>query len=150
MDFFFPTHPEHGRDAEIAELDVTLGVEHDVFRFDVAVSDAHRVQVSDARKDLLKVRVDLGRRHVALLDRCVQVAARTVLHHFAPVLMFVLNEVDRLDNVFVVQRRRNTKLGRQLLDVFLLGLVLSALSEFLSVRTPISIYPCSIVQRDSP
>lgn len=48
---------------------------------DVAVRNAHRVEVSDAEDDLLEVRVDLGLAHLTALDRRVQVAAAAKISH---------------------------------------------------------------------
>lgn len=50
-------------------------------------------------------------------------------HDFTPVVLFVLNQIHGLDNVLMVQRRRDAELARQLLDILLLGLVLSPLAE---------------------
>lgn len=46
-------------------------------------------------------------------------------------VLFVLDKVHRLDDVDMVQRRGDTKLGSEFLHVFLLGLVLPPLAEFL-------------------
>jgi hypothetical protein len=69
------------------------------------VSNTHAVEVSDTGEDLLEVRVDLGGSEVAFLDRRVKVAAGTILHHFAPMLLLVLNEVDGLDDVVALTRK---------------------------------------------
>jgi hypothetical protein len=110
---------------------VAPAVEQEVLGLDVAVGDAHRVEVVDALEHLAEVRVHVERAHRALLDGRVEVAAGTVLHNLAPVARLVLDEVDRLDDVEVVERRRDAKLGRELLDIVLLGLILAALAELL-------------------
>jgi hypothetical protein len=46
-------------------------------------------------------------------------------------MLFVLDEVDSLNDVGVVQSGRDTEFRSELLDVFLFRLVLSSLSEFL-------------------
>lgn len=46
-------------------------------------------------------------------------------------LRFILYEIDRLDNVWVVQRRRYTEFSCELLDVFFLRLILATFPEFL-------------------
>lgn len=94
-----PTHPEDIAHSKVGNLDMAHRIEEEVLRLDVAVRDAHRVEVRHAREDLLEVRVDRRGRHVALLDRCVEVSAGTILHHFAPVRLLVLYEIDRLDDV---------------------------------------------------
>jgi hypothetical protein len=100
-----PAHPEHVAHAEVGNLDVPLRIEEEVLRLDVAVSNTHAVEVSDTGEDLLEVRVDLGGSEVAFLDRRVKVAAGTILHHFAPMLLLVLNEVDGLDDVVALTRK---------------------------------------------
>jgi hypothetical protein len=50
------------------------------------------------------------------------------------VVRLVLDEIDGLDDVLVVERRRDAELGRELLDIFLLRLVLTTLAEFLSCQ----------------
>jgi hypothetical protein len=110
---------------------VTLCVKEQVLWLDVTVSDALAVQVCDAVQNLLEAAFDFRRRHAAFLDRGVEVAAGTKLHHFAPVLVFILNEVNGLDNVDVVQRRRYAELGGEFLDILLLCFVLSSFAELL-------------------
>jgi len=112
-------------------LEMTASVEVQILRFDIAMGNALRVKVCDASEELLEAALDLARAHLALLDGGVEIPTRTVLHHFAPMMLLVLDEVDRLDNVGMVQGRGDTKLGRELFDVFLFCLVLSPLSEFL-------------------
>ena len=92
------------------------------------------VQVGDTSQDLLEAALDLGRGHAPALDGSIEVAAGTELHDFAPVLVLVLHKVDRLHNVDVVQRRRYAELRRELLDVLLLRLVLSSLTELLQAE----------------
>jgi hypothetical protein len=46
-------------------------------------------------------------------------------------LSFVLDQIDRFDNVWVMECRRDTEFRSQFLDVILFSLVLSPLSEFL-------------------
>jgi len=49
-------------------------------------------------------------------------------------LILVLNEVDSLNNIRVVQCRRDTKLCRELLHIFLFCFILPPFSEFLEHR----------------
>lgn len=99
------------------------------------MGDALPVQVGYPGEDLLEAALDLARAHAAFLNRRVQVAAGTELHHLTPVLRLVLDEVDGLDDVDVVQGGRDAELGGELLDVFLLRLVLAPLAEFLQSRS---------------
>jgi len=46
-------------------------------------------------------------------------------------MTLVLNEVDGLDNVDVVEGRRDAKFSSQLLDVFFLCFIFTALAELL-------------------
>lgn len=93
--------------------------------------NTHRVQILHAVQDLFERAFDLTDAHVALLDGSIEVSARTIFHDFAPMMLFVLNEIYRLDDVGMVERRGDAKLGGEFLDVFLFRLVLSTLSEFL-------------------
>jgi hypothetical protein len=110
---------------------MTASVKVQILRFDIAMGNALRVKVCDASEELLEAALDLTRAHLALLDGGVEIPTGAVLHHFAPMMLLILDEVDRLDNVGMVQGRRDTKLGRELFDVFLFCFVLSPLSEFL-------------------
>ena len=92
------------------------------------------MEVGYPRQDLLETTLDLARGHPAALDGRIQVASRTELHDLAPVLVLVLDEVDRLDDVHVMQRGRYAELRRELLDVLLLRLVLSSLTELLQAE----------------
>ena len=110
---------------------MALHVEEQVLRLNVTVGYTLTMKVGDAGQDLLEAAFDLARRHATTFDSRVQVAAWAELHDLAPVLVLVLDEVDGLDDVHVMQRRRYAELGRELLDVLLLRLVLSPLPELL-------------------
>ena len=99
MSLLLPAHSENITNTEIGNLDVTFRINQKVLRLDIPMSDSHRVQVRDTGDDLLEVGIDLHRFEVTLLDRCVKVSSRAVLHNFAPMLLFVLNEIDSFDNV---------------------------------------------------
>lgn len=74
-----PAHAEDIRDSKVGNLEVTLVVEQQVLRLDVSVCDTHRVQVSNAVHQLLEAAINLGSRHMSLLDCVVQVSTRAVL-----------------------------------------------------------------------
>ena len=80
---------------------------------------------------LLERALDFGGRHAAFLDGRVEVASRTILHHLTPVLVLVLDQVDRFNDVRVSECRGDTELGGELLDVLPLALVLAAFPELL-------------------
>lgn len=113
------------------DLDMTTTVEQQILGLDIPMSHTHRVQVFDPLEDLLETAFDLADAHVALLDGSVEVSTGTILHDLAPVMLLVLYEVDSLDDVGVMQGRRDAEFGSELLDVFLFGFVLSPLSKFL-------------------
>lgn len=50
-------------------------IKEQILRLDVAVRDALRVEVPNPAQNLLEAALDLARRHAALLDRRVEVAA---------------------------------------------------------------------------
>ena len=49
----------------------------------------------------------------------VEVSSRAELHHFAPILILILNEIDSFHDVGVVQHGRDAELCGKLLDVLL-------------------------------
>ena len=110
---------------------MALHVEEEVLRLDVTMGNTLTVKIRNTGEDLLEAALDLARRHPTALYRRIQVTAWAELHDLAPVLGLVLNEVDSLDDVDVMRRRRYTELCRKLLDVLLLRLVLSPLPELL-------------------
>ena len=93
--------------------------------------DAVCVEVVEAGEQLLERALELGAAHAPLADRRVQVAAGTKLHDRAPRMALVLQEIDRLDDIRVVQRGRDAKLRGKLLHIVLFALVLPALPELL-------------------
>ena len=66
------------------------------------MSHTHGMQVCYSRHNLLEEAVDLFGGHVALLDSCVKVSARAVLHDLTPMLLLILDEVHRFDHIDVV------------------------------------------------
>ena len=114
---------------------MTLHVEEQVLRFYVTMGHALAMEVGDPRQDLLETALDLARGHPAALDGRIQVTTGAELHDLAPMLVLILDEVDGLDDIHVVQRRRYAELGREFLDILLLCLVLSPLAELLQHKT---------------
>lgn len=95
------------------------------------MGDTLGMEVIETCKDLPEAAFDLAGAHSTLLDGSVEIATGTELHHLTPATVLILNEIDSLDDVDVMQRRRDTELSREFLDVLLLGLVLAALAELL-------------------
>ena len=77
------------------------------------------VEVLDTAQDLLKAALDFTWAHAALLDSRIQVATGTKLHDLAPLMVFILDKVDGLDDVDVMQSGGNTEFGSMLFHVFL-------------------------------
>ena len=66
-----------------------------------------------------------------LLDSGIKITSWTKLHHLAPMLAFILYQVDGLHNIRMVQRRGDAKFSSEFLDILLLRLVFSPFPEFL-------------------
>lgn len=113
---------------------MALGIKEQILWLDIPVGHTLAVQVANTRQDLSEAAFDLARAHTTLLDCSVQVPARAELHHLAPVLILVLNQVNSLDDIDVVKGRRNAKLRSELFHIFLLRFVLASLAELLRRR----------------
>lgn len=68
------------------------------------------------------------------LDGGVQITAWAELHDLTPMLVLVLDKVDGLDNVRVMQRRRDAEFGGELLNILFFRLIFAAFAEFLKQR----------------
>ncbi len=110
---------------------MALHVKVQILGLDIPVRDTLRVEVLDTAQDLAKTALDLLAGHAALLDGRIQIASSAVLHDLAPVMLLVLHQVDRLDDVDVMQGGGDAELGGELLDVLLFRLVLASLAELL-------------------
>jgi hypothetical protein len=102
-------------------------------RLEVPVGDAGGVEVGNTPDQLHHVAVHLLWlvHQLAGAYPGVQIAAGEELHHHAPPLPLILDQVDGLDHVFMLQGGGDAKLGDQLLDVLLLRLLLAAGAELL-------------------
>jgi hypothetical protein len=98
------------------------------------MSYALAMEVRHASQDLLEAALDFTWGHAASLDGRVKVSAGTEFHHFAPMLGLILNKINSLDNVDVVQCRRDTKFCGKFLDVFFFRFVLPSFPELLQIR----------------
>ncbi len=101
-------------------LKVAVHVEEKILRLDITMGNTLTVQIRDAGEDLLEAALDLAGRHATALDGRIQVTAWAELHDLAPVLVLVLDEIDGLDDVHVMQRRRYAELRGEFLDILLL------------------------------
>lgn len=126
-----PGQSKDGRRAKVSDFDLTSGVEKQILRFDIAMSDTLTVEVTDAVENLLKRALDLCSRHASLANRIVQISTGTIFHDFAPFPLLVLHEIDRLDDVWMPQGGRNAKFRREFLDIVALRLFAATRSEFL-------------------
>lgn len=129
MDRSFPGKTIHRRGSIVADLETALGIKEQVLGLDIAMSNALLMQITDALAELPETALNLAHAHPALLDRGIKVTTGTILHDFAPVVRFVLDEVDGFDDISVMQRGGDAELGGELLGVLLFGLVLAALAE---------------------
>jgi hypothetical protein len=75
MGRLLPTHAEDVGHAKVGDLDAPTCIEEEIFRLYVSMRDAHGVDIGNAVDDLLEIRVDLSRCHVATLDGRIQIAA---------------------------------------------------------------------------
>ena len=116
---------------EAAHLEVALAVKEQILGLDIAVCDTLAVKVGDATQNLLEATFDFHGRHPSFLDGGVQIPSGTKLHDLAPMQILVLHQVDGLHDVDVMERRRDTELGSELLDILLLCLVLPPFPELL-------------------
>ena len=112
-------------------LELAPGIKEQIFGLDIPVGDSLSVDVAQAGEELLEAAFDLGSAHIAPMNGSVQIPACAKLHDFAPDTVLILQKIDRLDDIGMMEGRRNAKLRRKLLDVLLLGLVLSAFPELL-------------------
>ena len=71
-------------------------------------------------KILCSLPMMIDRGHVPFLDRSIQVPTRAKLHDFAPRMILILNQVDSLNDVRMVESRRDAEFCGQFLDVLLL------------------------------
>lgn len=101
------------------------------------MSDTHRVEIGDAVHGLLEAAFNLRLAHVSALYSRVEVTTGAELHHFAPVPVLVLHQVDRLDDVDVVEGGGDAELRSELLDVLLFRFVLATFSEFLKIANEV-------------
>ena len=109
------------RAAEIDNLHDAVLADNDVVKLEVPMSEAHAVEVCDTIKDLQKAARNFFPLHLATHDNCKQIKRR-ILHHLIPAALFLQN-VKRLDDVAMMQRRPDAKLGRHFFAILFLGLV---------------------------
>ena len=95
------------------------------------MGDSLTVEVVQAGEELLEGAFDLRSAHTTFPDSSVQIPTCAELHDFAPGMVLVLQKIDRLDDIGVVEGRRNAELRGKLLDVILFALVLPPLAELL-------------------
>lgn len=104
-------------------------VDNNVVELEVAVGKAHPMQVADAINNLHPGAGDFRARHATGHDNGEEVIGG-ILHHFVPMVIFT-QDVEGLDDVFVVKGGANTELSSDLFGVLLLALPGVAVAELL-------------------
>lgn len=130
MDNRWVSEEEKGRIKQ-THLEMPLRIEEQVLRFYIPMRHALAMEVGHAAKYLLKTALDFAGRHPPFLDRSIQIASWTKFHHFAPMLVLILHEIDGLNNVGMVEGGGDAEFGGELLDIFFFCFVLSSLAELL-------------------
>ena len=95
------------------------------------MGDPLSVEVIQTSEKLLEAAFHLGSAHATFANGSVQIPTCAKLHDFAPGMGFVLQKVDRLDNIWVVKDGRNAILRGDLLDVLPFSLTPSAFPKLL-------------------
>ena len=106
-------------------------IKEQIFRLDIPVGDSLSVEVIQTSEELLEAAFHLGSAHTTFANGSVQIPTCAKLHDFAPGMGFVLQKVDRLDNIWVVKDGRNAILRGDLLDVLPFSLTPSAFPKLL-------------------
>ena len=112
-------------------LELAPGIKEQIFGLDIPMGDSLSVEVAQSGEELLEATFDLGSAHTTLANGGVQISTRAKFHDLAPGMILVLHKIDRLDDIRVMEGRRNAKLRGKLLNVLLFGFILSALPELL-------------------
>ena len=131
MGLLLPRHAEALAVAEIRNLDAAPRRQQQILRLQIPMRDPHLVHVFHAPHHLLEVAIRLD--HVQPARRQhqrVQIAPGAELHDLAVVALGILQQVERVDDVGVPQRRRDAEFRRQPLLV-LLGRFRRPAPEFL-------------------
>ena len=122
------------RDRVRTNFEVTARIKVEILWLYVPMSNTLAMEIRYAGDNLLEAALDLGRAHATFLDGSIQIASGTEFHYFTPIMILVLDEIHSFDDVRVVKRGRNAKLGRKLLNILLFGFILASLSEFLDIE----------------
>ena len=109
--------PKTGTQAEIGQLDVTVGADEDVVRFDITVYEAHLVDRLDGVHQLgdVEEREMLGESPQFDQQRH-HVASRDVLHHEVEVF-YVLKGEEEFHNPLIIRFREDVSLGLDVGDL---------------------------------
>lgn len=101
---------------------MTFGIEEQIFRFNIPVSDTLTMEIGDSMKYLLETALGLAGAHASvkgisrrsmkmkkmhspLLDCSVQISSWTKLHDFTPMLILILDQINGLDDIGMMQGR---------------------------------------------
>lgn len=114
---------------KINNLHDALVADNHIVELQVPMRKTHAVQVGDAVEDLQEAAPNLFARHLASHDNGEEVKG-SILHHLEPASLF-LQDIQRLDNVAMVESRSNAELGSHLFVVFPLRFIRVACSKLL-------------------
>ena len=106
-------------------------IKEQIFRLDIPMGDSFSVEVTQTSEELLEAAFHFGSAHATFANGSIQISTCAKLHDFAPGMVFVLQKVDRLDNIGVMKDGRNAKLRGDLLDVLPFSLTPSAFPKLL-------------------
>jgi len=121
--------PKDNSTTEINDLHNAVLVDNDVVQLQIAMCEAHAVQVADTTQNLQCAACNLLFAHFTSHDRGEEIERR-IFHDFVPITLFMDN-IDRLDDIAVMEGGADTELGRDLLVVLFLALVRVPCSKLL-------------------
>ena len=114
---------------EIYNLHDPMFAHHHVVELQIPMCEPHAVEIRHTAQNLEEATADFLTRHLARHNNGKEVKRR-VFHDLVP-LSLLLHNVERLNDIAVVQRGPHAVLGCQLLHVLALRLVRVARSELL-------------------
>src|SRR5204863_10155753 len=121
---------EHFRDTKVGDFDMALVRQEEILEFDIPMSDAMVMQISNPTEHLLEETELVFLLQILSFDQGIQFAILAVLHHMIPATG-LRAKANRPDNVGMIQRFGDAVLRLDLSDVLCLALVGGSFAEFL-------------------